>query len=65
MQDALSYPPIDLSSSDMVWLYLVRENMQAVQTGPSQAYMIFVNGQVRYRGAARYDLNRSNYSNFA
>jgi hypothetical protein len=65
MQEALTYPPIDLSSSEMVWLYQVRENMQTVQTNPAQAYMVFVNGQVPYRGAARYDLNRWNYSNFA
>jgi hypothetical protein len=65
MQEALSYPPIDLGSSEMVWLYLVRENMQTVQTNPPQVYVIFVNGQVPYRGAARYDLNRWDYSNYA
>jgi hypothetical protein len=62
IQEALNYPPIDLSGSEMVWLYQVRENMQI---NPAQAYMIFVNGQVRYRGAARFDSNRWNYANFA
>jgi hypothetical protein len=68
MHEALDYPPIDLTTGEMVWLYWVRENMQAIDNGllnPPQAHLIFVNGYLPSRGDARYDVNRWNYSNYA
>jgi hypothetical protein len=65
---SLCYPPIDLEDAQMVWLYRVRENKQVVevnQTNPPPDYLIFVNGHTPDRGAARYDLNRWDYSNYA
>ncbi|HYW70946.1 MAG TPA: hypothetical protein VE961_07930 [Pyrinomonadaceae bacterium] len=67
MRDALSYPPIDLNSQEMVWLYLIRENIQLFDLGAAkrpQQYVIFVNGHTQYRGNARYDLNRWNFGNY-
>jgi hypothetical protein len=64
VQEALAYPPIDLGSSEMLWLYLVRENIQPPANKPVRTYTIFVNGHTRYR-PARYDLNHWNFSNFA
>jgi hypothetical protein len=67
MRDALAYPPIDLSNGEMVWLYLVRENMEAIQTRrPTRPtpYMIFANGQMPFVGEARFDLSRWDYSNY-
>jgi hypothetical protein len=77
-QDSFSYPPIDLEapidpesgkpeSREMIWLYLVRENMQAVRestTGPPQPYVIFTNGHMPYRDDAQFDLARWDYSNY-
>lgn len=68
LRDSLDYPPIDLTSGEMVWLYLVRQNIEALNNGqlnPPQAYLIFSSGFMSYRGAARYDLNRYNYANYA
>jgi hypothetical protein len=67
MNEALYYPPVDLNSGEMVWLYLIRENVQLFDQGGAQrpqTYVIFVNGHTLYRGDARYDLNRFNFSNF-
>lgn len=64
----LSFPPIDLSSREMIWLYLVRENMQTINAGvsrPPQAYLMFSSGHIPYQGDARYDLSRWNYSNYS
>jgi hypothetical protein len=67
MKEALAYPPVDLNSGEMVWLYLIRENVQLFDLGGAkrpQTYVIFVNGHTPYRGNARYDLNRFSFSNF-
>ncbi len=67
MRDALAYPPIDLSNGEMVWLYLVRENIEAIQArrtnGPTP-FMIFANGHMSFVGEARFDLSRWDYSNY-
>jgi hypothetical protein len=65
---SLAHPPIDLSSREMIWLYLVRENMLAYDEGGAarpQPYMIVANGHIPYQGAAQYDLSSWNYSNYA
>jgi hypothetical protein len=67
IRDSLSYPPIDLSSEEMIWLYMVRENGESAITNrikPPQLYMIFTSGHIPYQGDARFDLARWDYSNF-
>jgi hypothetical protein len=74
--EALRYPPIDLSPDDAkqresLWLYWTRENLRAVDVASHagaaipQAYLLFVNGHVPYRGDARYDLARFDYASYA
>lgn len=67
MREALAYPPIGLSNGEMVWLYLVRENMEAIQArranGPTP-FMIFANGHMPFVGEARFDLSKWDYSNY-
>lgn len=66
--DAMRYPPIDLSSRQMIWMYVVRENMQAIADKTVEfprPFVVFVNGQMNYRGNARYDVNRWNYGNYS
>jgi hypothetical protein len=70
IRSSLSYPPIDLSDRDkeLIWLYVVRQNMQSIAENPSsqyQPYMIFAKGHVPYRGNARFDLAYWNYGNYA
>lgn len=67
MRDALAYPTIDLLNGEMVWLYLVRENMEAIQarraSGPTP-FLIFANGHMPFVGEARFDLSKWDYSNY-
>ena len=72
IRDSLSYQPIKLDSDpnkqEMIWLYLVRENMQAIAESafnPPQAYMIFASGHIPYQGDAQYNLARWSYSNYS
>jgi len=57
-----------MRSGEMVWLYYVRENMQAINTqtsGQPHPYMIFTSGHIPFQGYAQYDLARWDYSNYA
>lgn len=68
IRDSLSYRPIDLDEQEMLWLYLVRENMQPIverKFKSPQAYLLFTCGHIPYQGDARYDLARWNYSNYS
>jgi hypothetical protein len=61
------YPPIDLSTKEMLWLYQVRENQQSIDANPGnppRLYMAFANGHIPFQGDAQYDLNYWNYANF-
>jgi hypothetical protein len=63
MRDALAFPPIDLQRGELVWLYTVHQN---VEPGPPRhQYALFTNGQLEYRGNARFELSYWNYSNYA
>lgn len=65
---SFTYPPIDLSSGELIWLYQVRENMEAVDYNPGnppQAYLVFASGHMPYLADARFDTARWDYSNYA
>lgn len=67
LRDALSYPAIDVSSKEVIWLYRVRENRVAIPTKASfrQTVIAFVHGQMPYYGSPRFDaayFDSSNYS---
>lgn len=61
------YPPLDLNSGVMVWLYRVRENAQAIADLPTletpQPYLIYATGHMPYIGDAHTDVNRADYAN--
>jgi len=64
---AVSYPPIDPMAGELVRVYLVRENIQAIDDATAIAptqYVVLVNGQLGFEGQARFDLNRWDYANF-
>ncbi len=68
LRDSLAYPPIDLNQGELIWFYLVRENIQAVDgagLNPPQPYLVFANGQMPFLGEARFDLNRWGYSHYS
>jgi hypothetical protein len=65
---SMLYPAKDLSNPEMIWLYRVRENMEAVASAtsvPPQPFMVFTNGHMRYEGKAQFDLSYWDYANYA
>lgn len=62
LERSFHYPPIDLQSHELIWTYLVRENLQAAASG-TPAYFVFSSGQLPYLGDARLDIARANFSN--
>ena len=62
-----SYPAHDLQSDVMLWLYIVRENMEAVADSPvstsPQPYMVFASGHLPFWGDPHHDVNRLSFTN--
>ncbi len=68
LQMSFALPPIDLSRLELIWLYQIRQNQQAIDNGTGAAtslYMVFANGHLPYQGNARFDLEYFNYANHA
>jgi hypothetical protein len=68
LRQSLSFKPVNLASGEMIWLYKIRENTQAIDEGSSPTftpYMLFSTGYVPFIGDAQYDLSRWNYSNYS
>lgn len=64
---ALKYPAPATNSKEMLWLYLVRQNVESIRKDRQKqprAYLVFTNGHMPFYGEARYDLARWDYSNF-
>jgi hypothetical protein len=56
--DALYHEPIQLASTGEIQVYLIWENLQAVNGGGSAALAaVFASGTLRYRGIARFGTN--------
>jgi hypothetical protein len=67
LHTAFLYPPIDLSNQEMLWVYQVRENQEAIDNNSTSApplYMLFTSGRIGFQGDAQYDLNYFNYANY-
>jgi hypothetical protein len=67
LRSSFLFPPIDLSKQELLWVYQVRENQQAIdnKSAPAPAlYMLFANGQMAFEGEAKYNLNYFNYANY-
>ncbi len=53
---SLQFPPLELSRKELIWLYLVNENQQAMSKPPRpQPYLVFASGYLPFVGAPRYD----------
>ena len=68
IRQSLTYPPIDVASGEMMWLYRVRENAMAADfsTGAKpQHFVVFASGRLPYIGDAQFDLAYWNYGNYA
>jgi hypothetical protein len=65
---SLGYLPVDVGSGEMVWTYLLRQNIQTIDnsvSNPPQQYLILATGHMPFEGEARFDLNRWDYANFS
>lgn len=69
LRRACAFPPIDLASQKMLWVYHVRENAMKADglAGGArvQPYAIFATGQMPYDGDAVYDISHWNYASYA
>lgn len=68
LRNSYSYPPIDPNSGELIWLYWVRENRQAIDykiTTTPQACLVFTSGHMPYQADARLDLAKWDYANYA
>jgi hypothetical protein len=68
LRAALSLPPIDLQSGEMLWVYRVRENAMRVDGlvgAQVQPYAIFASGQLPYWADAHFDVAHFNYASFS
>lgn len=70
LRTAHDLPPIDLGKAqqELVWLYFVRENAEAIAAGPAlppQPYVVFSSGAMPYAGQARYSLDHWNFANYS
>ncbi len=74
IHEAFAYPPAkledqsNLTNQEMIWIYQVRENQQAIAQAPTNApqpYYIFTSGHVPYRGYAQYDIAHWSYGTIA
>jgi len=63
---ALTCAPTDVLQKEFVWLYRVSQNVQAVYAGKSvQPMLAFASGLAPYLAAARFDMARFDFSNYA
>jgi len=66
LRDSYSYPPIDPNSGELIWLYWVRENRQAIDykiTPTPRACLVFTSGHMPYQADARLDVAKWDYAN--
>jgi hypothetical protein len=61
------YKPIDLAGHELIWLYRVRENRQAVDPKSigTKPYVVFSTGHMPYQAEARFDAAYWDYANYA
>jgi hypothetical protein len=67
VRGALAFAPISLASDELIWLYEVHENRDALTwtTSVGGPYVVFTNGYVPYAADAQFDLAHWDYANFA
>lgn len=65
IEEARAFPPVDLHSGELIWLYRVRSNREPRNGGEEpQPFLLFTSGQLPYMGDAQFDLAYWNYANY-
>jgi hypothetical protein len=67
LRASFSYPPIDLSSGELIWLYEVHENRDSLVAGAGldRPFVLFASGFIPYAANPRFDLAHWDFANFA
>ncbi len=72
LRASYAFPSIDLGrqQQELVWLYLVRENAEAIAATsggalPPQPYVVFSSGHMPYAGQARFSLDHYDFANYS
>ena len=67
LRTSFSHPPIDLSASELIWLYEVHENRDSLVAGAGldRPFVLFANGPIPYAANPRFDLAHWDFANFA
>ncbi|MEO8380057.1 MAG: hypothetical protein ABI779_10380 [Acidobacteriota bacterium] len=70
LRRSLDYPPIDLQSAQLIWLYFGVENMRAANAPVAgitlpRPFVAFANGNLPYLANGRFDVSLWDYSNYA
>jgi hypothetical protein len=66
LQESYAHDAIDLSLGERIQVYLVFENVQAVEQGlPATPVLVFASPTLPYRGVARYGFGRYGQSRFS
>lgn len=63
LRRSFGYPPLDTSTGEFLWQYLVPANVQIGQA--AQPYVLFAGGHLPYEADARFDLSYFDYANYA
>ena len=64
---SLDYSPVDVESGEMLWTYVLRENVQAIDAGQTprpQLTLVLSSGHLPYAGDPQYDLSYWNYAHY-
>jgi hypothetical protein len=66
LNEALNHEPIDMSQSEKIWLYYVRENVQAFDGGANvRKVLVFARHSLPFIGVARFDEAQFDEDRFA
>lgn len=68
LRASFDYPPIDLASGELIWLYEVRQNRERLDyplTPAPTPCLVFASGHIPYRADARVGVSRWDYANVA
>ncbi len=62
LTDSLAYPPIDLSTREVIWIYNVHQAPMPNRT--PLPYIVFASAHMPYYGEPRYNANTFNFSRY-
>ncbi len=63
LREALTHEPIDLFSDELIQVYFVRENFDAVRSGQIKQFsVVFAKRTIPYHGTARFNADLSNWN---